>query len=287
MNARQLYERLDRDFAVNRCVDEWGPFVEVNEFIHPGFQERWIGVMLDNAREIRRVYTVTMPDTAVLEAILAREEADVLVFSHHAMGYDPAREGFPFYNIPGDCLRRMREQRVALYVMHAPLDYNGPYSTSVSLAKALGLAVVGEFCEYLGCQVGVLCEATFAQVADFAGHVERVVGHQVKLWPYGDATVAGGRVALAAGGGCMGFIAEELTGLGVNTYLTGVTRPTPGFEPSMAFHRLAREGRVNVLGATHYSTEKYACLAMVDYFGDVGLDAEFVAGTPCLADLGT
>jgi hypothetical protein len=43
MNATQLYERLGRDSAVNRYVDEWGPFVEMNEFIHPGFQERWIG----------------------------------------------------------------------------------------------------------------------------------------------------------------------------------------------------------------------------------------------------
>ena len=38
----------------------------------------------------------------MLEAILAREETDVLVFSLHAMGYDPTREGFPFYNVPVD-----------------------------------------------------------------------------------------------------------------------------------------------------------------------------------------
>ena len=285
MNATQLYERLDKDFAVNRYVDEWGPFLEINEFIHLGFQGRWIGVMLDNTQEIRKVYTVALPDTAVLEAILSRAETDILVFSHHAMGYDPTRAGFPFYNAPVDYLRRIREQRVALYVMHAPLDCNGPYSTSVSLAKALGLTVVGEFCEYLGCKVGVLCEAAFTQATGFAAHVEKVVGHEVKLWPYGEETIAAGKIALAAGGGSMGIIAEELTALGINTYLTGVTRPTPAFEPSIVFHRIAREGRINVLGATHYSTEKYACMAMVDYFRKLGLDAEFVAGTPCLADL--
>jgi hypothetical protein len=54
----------------------------------------------------------------------------------------------------------------------------------------------------------------------------------------------------------------------------------------MAFRRLAKRGRVNVMGATHYSTEKYACVAMVDYFHKLGLDAEFVAGPPCRADLG-
>jgi hypothetical protein len=41
-----------------------------------------------------------------------------------------------------------------------------------------------------------------------------------------------------------------------------------------------------VLEATHYSTEKYACMAMVGHFRNLGLDAEFVAGTSCMADLG-
>jgi putative NIF3 family GTP cyclohydrolase 1 type 2 len=102
----------------------------------------------------------------------------------------------------------------------------------------------------------------------------------------GEETIAAQKIAVAAGGGCMGFIAEEVTMLGINTYLTGGTRPTPGFEPSMAFHRLAKRGRIHVVGATHYSTEKYACMAMVDYFHKLGLDAEFVAGTPYRADLG-
>lgn len=285
MNSTQLYERLDRDFAIDRYTDEWGPFVAINEFIHSSFRERWIGVMLDNTQEIQKVYTITIPDTVVLETILDRDEVDILVFSHHAMGYDPMKEEFPFYNIPVDCLRRMKEQRISLYVMHIPLDCNGPYSTSISLASALELPVVDEFCKYLGCKVGVLCKSSFLNVTDFASHVERIVDHKVKLWPYGDETIEAGQIAIVAGGGCIDFIAEELKSLGINTYLTGVTRLTPTFEPGMAFHRIAKRNRINVLGATHYSTEKYACMAMVDYFRNLGLSTEFVEGIPCMADL--
>ena len=40
MEATALYERLSRDFGVHRYVDEWGPFLERNEFIQPSLQER-------------------------------------------------------------------------------------------------------------------------------------------------------------------------------------------------------------------------------------------------------
>jgi hypothetical protein len=40
-----------------------------------------------------------------------------------------------------------------------------------------------------------------------------------------------------------------------------------------------------VVGATHYSTEKYACMSMVEYFVGLGVEAEFVEGTPRMEDL--
>lgn len=284
MKAKELYETIGRDFEIDKYTDEWS-FVEFNEFVDPGFEERYIGVMLNNADDIQKVYTSTIPDTIVLDKILGLNETDILLFSHHAMGYDPTLEDFPFYNIPFDYLKRLRERRISFYVLHVPLDKNGDYSTSVNLAKALGLEVAGEFCEYLGCKVGVICETSFAKVADFASHVENVVGHDVKVRQYGDETIEKGRVAVAAGGGSIDFVARELSDLGVNAYLTGVTKPMPSFEPSMEFHRIAQESKINVVGATHYSTEKYACMAMVDYFAGLGLEVEFVEGTPCMEDL--
>ena len=53
----------------------------------------------------------------------------------------------------------------------------------------------------------------------------------------------------------------------------------------MEFHRIARESKINVVGATHYSTEKFACIAMKDYFSKLGVEAEFIEGVPCMEDL--
>ena len=284
MNAKKLYEKIGIDFEIEKYKDDWS-LVEYNEFINPDFKERYIGVMLDNTYEIEKVYTSTFPDTEVLDDIISRNETDVLLLSHHAMGYDPTLEGFPFYNIPTDYLKRLKEQRVSFYVLHIPLDKNGDYSTSVNLAKELQLEITSQFCEYLGNKVGVICETNFTKLEDFALHVENVIGHEIKVRQYGDEIIERNTVAVAAGGGCIDFVAQELAALGINTYLTGCTRPIPSFGPNMEFHRIAKENKINLLGATHYSTEKYACMAMVEYIAGLGIEAKFIEGTPCMEDL--
>lgn len=284
MNAKKLYEKISRDFEIEKYKDDWS-FVEFNEFINPDFKERYIGVMLDNTAEIEKVYTSTFPDTAILDNILSRNESDILLFCHHAMGYDPTLEGFPFYSIPAGYLKKLKERRISFYVMHIPLDSNGPYSTSVNLAKELQLQIAGDFCEYLGCKVGVICETDFMKLKDFALYVENMIGHTIKVRQYGDEIIQRKTVAVAAGGGCIDFVARELAALGINTFLTGCTRPIRSFEPNTEFHRIARKNKINLVGATHYSTEKFACTAMVKYFAELGIEAEFIDGTPCMEDL--
>lgn len=284
MKAKELYEKIGKDFEIDTYKDDWS-FVEFNEFISPHFQERYIGVMLDNTDEIDKVYTSTFPDTEILDNILSRNESNILLFCHHAMGYDPTLEGFPFYNIPAGYLKKLKERRISFYVMHIPLDSNGTYSTSVNLAKALKLDIKTEFCEYLGSKVGVICETDFTKLNDFALYIENIIGHAIKVRQYGDEIIQRKTVAVAAGGGCVDFVAEELVALGINTFLTGCTKPIPTFEPNMKFHRIAEQNGINLVGATHYSTEKFACMAMVKYFAGLNIEAEFVEGSPCMEDL--
>jgi len=284
MKAKELYEKIGIDFEIDKLKDDWS-FVEFNEFINPDFKERYIGVMLDNTDKIEKVYTSTFPDTKLLDDILNRNESNILLLSHHAMIYDPTLEGLPFYNIPADHLKKLKERRISFYVLHIPLDKNGTYSTSVNLAKELQLQITGEFCEYLGSKVGVICETDFSKLEDFTLHVKNVIGHEIKVKQYGDETIKRKTVGIAAGGGCIDFVAQELATLGINTFLTGCTKPIPSFEPNMKFYRIAKENKINVLGATHYSTEKFACMAMVEYFTGLGIEAEFVEGSPCMDDL--
>jgi hypothetical protein len=42
MKAKELYEKIDRDFEIDKFRDDWS-FIEFNEFITPAFRKRYIG----------------------------------------------------------------------------------------------------------------------------------------------------------------------------------------------------------------------------------------------------
>ncbi len=284
MLAKLLYDKLDRDFEIRNMKDDWS-YMSFNKYISPSFRRQYMGIILDNASEIKKVFSITFPDKNVLQEILDRKEQDILIFSHHPMGYNPTSEGFPFYNIPVETLQKLKDQRISLYALHTPLDKNGRYSTSVNLARNLNLQVAGEFCEDNGIQCGVICNTDAATVNDFAESVRNLVGHEVKILKNGDEHISGGQVAIVSGAGNVGFAAREIAELRINLYLTGCTRKVLGVEPIMDFHCLIKEHGINVIGATHYSTEKYSSIAMVQYFKKLELEAEFIEGSYWMEDL--
>jgi putative NIF3 family GTP cyclohydrolase 1 type 2 len=153
------------------------------------------------------------------------------------------------------------------------------------LAKHLNIEIVDEFCEYEGVKCGVLCKTDKKTATELAEYVNFIVGHEVKLIRNGSDEIHNGRVAIAAGGGSVGFAAKEIFELGINMYITGNTRKVPLVESITEFHRIVEEKKINVIGATHYTTEKYACIAMVRYFEKLGIPAEFLEGKYYLEDL--
>jgi len=284
MKAKELYLKLDKDFGVGSLQDDWS-FMKFNDYIFPGFKDRYIGLVLDNTDEVKKVYTATMPDLDILDIIIRKNETNLLLFSHHAMGYDPNLTGFPFYDMPENYLLKLSKQRISFYVLHVPLDKNGEYSTSVSLARHLNLEIEDEFCEYMGIKCGIICKTEKRTATELAEYVGSRVGHEVKLIRNGSEVIKKSRVGIAAGGGSVGFAAKELADHGINMYITGNTRKVPSVEMIMEFHRIIEDKKINVIGATHYTTEKYACIAMVRYFEKLGLPAEFIEGKHFLEDL--
>ena len=107
-------------------------------------------------------------------------------------------------------------------------------------------------------------------------------GHKTKLYQNGEPSIEDGIIGLCAGGGNQVFVIEELLENNVKTLLTGVTLNNDFFAEA---HNLGEKHKINIIGGTHYSTEKFACIAMVNYFVRIGLSAEFIDDVPCLEDL--
>jgi putative NIF3 family GTP cyclohydrolase 1 type 2 len=108
------------------------------------------------------------------------------------------------------------------------------------------------------------------------------VGHDTRLYPYGGVEIRGGRVGVCAGGGNDADVVADLIENGVNVLVTGVSVENAHSAP---VHAMEKEHGISLLGGTHYSSEKFACIAICGYFAKLGIDAEFVEDVAGLADL--
>lgn len=281
MKAENLYQKLEKDFELDLCKDDWLR-MDFNEFISDNFKKRYMGIVLDNSENISQVFTAVFPSDHVLNKILELKNQDVLILTHHPMVWDIRKSPNVFSDININLLPKLKERRISLYTLHVPLDKNGEYSTTTNLSKALGVVPEGEFFEYFGVKVGIYGRTEYNTPEQLSEKFSSVVGHKTKLWKYGLDQIKDHKVALIAGGGNETEIVQEIVDLGINTYVTGVTLLNDYSQPT---HNFEKENGINVIGGTHYSTEKFACIAICKYFEKLGLPCEFVEDKPVLEDM--
>ena len=131
-----------------------------------GFADTFNGLMLAPAREIGaplpvgHVYLLVFPEQSLIERVVAQEiqrgASGAAIVTHHVADMETADRGF--LPIPVAQLDALLAANVAVYVLHAPLDWHQEISTSGSLADGLGLHRVGVFAPYYGGFGGVVGE---------------------------------------------------------------------------------------------------------------------------------
>jgi putative NIF3 family GTP cyclohydrolase 1 type 2 len=283
MEAKKLYQRLEKDFIKPGLSDEWAEDMdEVKDFLSENFKRRSMGLVCDNSQEINRVYTAVFPTNEIMQKILDSGETDALLFVHHPSIWDITKAPQVFQQMSRELLTQFKERRISIYNLHVPLDNFGEYSTSTTLAKALGIKPEIDFAPYFGALCGIIGRTDSKNVAELSKKFDKAVEHKTSLYSYGDKLITGGRVAVIAGGGNDIKMLEEIAKNEVNTFITGITALN---SHSQKAHDFAKAHKINVLGGTHYSTEAFACKAMCKYFEKLGLDCEFIQGKPGLEDL--
>jgi putative NIF3 family GTP cyclohydrolase 1 type 2 len=108
------------------------------------------------------------------------------------------------------------------------------------------------------------------------------VRHETRLYQYGENKIIANRVAIVAGGGNDYDAVTDVIHEGVNVLISGLSLRN---EYSLAAHEAEKENGINLLGGTHYSSEKFACIAVCEYFEKLGLPCEFIEVSPCFEDL--
>jgi len=283
MESIKLYEKLEKDFITSKMSDEWAKYMDsVSEFLSENFKKRSMGLVCDFTKEINKVYTAVFPSKKVLQKILEDNIKNCMLFVHHPSIWDIRNAPEVFQQMDKKLLKQFKERNISIYNLHVPLDNYGEYSTGVTLAKALGIKPEKAFAPYFGSLCGVFGKTDLLDVDDLRKKFEQIVKHKIKLYNYGVNEIKNNKVAIVAGGGNDIETLKEISKAGINTFITGITAKN---DHSKETHEFAEKNKINILGGTHYSTERFACIAMVDYFKKLELSSEFIEDEPVMEDM--
>ena len=285
MTATDLYKQLENDFVTPEITEDWyDDEMSVNdEYICDNFKQRSLGLLCDFAVEINKVYTAVFPSDKVLTKILCAGTVNTMLFLHHPLTWDLNKNpDIAFYQINAGLLKEIKERNVSLFNFHLPLDNYGEYATTKNLADALQIKILKPYNNYNGALCGIIGTTECKTVKELQNKYSQVVGHETKLYQYGESEIKNGIVSVCAGGGNGLDTVEDLIKEGASVHITGLTVKNSYSEKS---HELEKEHKINLIGGTHYSSEKFACIAMCIYFTKLGLESEFIADEPCFDDM--
>ena len=283
MEANKLYKQLEKDFIFPGLTDDWSKETnDISEYISDQYKKRFIGLVCDNTKIINKVYTAVFPSDKVMQSVLDKNETDIMLFVHHPAVWDIRKTPQVFQSMDKNLLQQFKDKRISIYNLHAPLDNFSDYSTSVSLANKLDINIDKKIVPYHGAMAGIIGTIEFKNISELKTKFESIIGHKIGIYQNNGDDIKDQKIAVVAGGGNDLEILKEVFDEGVNTFVTGITAKN---DHSKLAHDFAEENKMNILGGTHYSTEKFACINMCQYFQKNNLPSEFINDSPVLEDL--
>ena len=188
-----------------------------------------------------------------------------------------------YAEIPDDMVREMKNNRVSLFSYHIALDGGGYYSPSYTLGKALGANIYDFWYFQNGVNIGSLCQSGLRTVSELKERFAETLGHRVSCYAYGGDELRDGKFAIMPGCAKSVEAYKYLHDIGVTAMVTGVTAKNAEWVENV--HKAAEENGIALLGGTHCSTEQFAPRTMCEYFGNFGLETEFIPEAPNMDEI--
>lgn len=285
MKLATISSVLDGKFEVSSIKEDWSwafDSLVPKQRMTESFQKRSVGLFMAPGDEVTKIYTSCFPGRFVLSEIEKRGTKDVLLVTKHPFDWDGKRGFIPFQEDEIELIKRLR---INIYSLHTPLDKcrneSGLFSTAYAFAKAIGLKPDGEFASEGKAnpmmRIGVYGRVIDQDISILSRSISARIRHDVKAWSHSPGPVR--KVGIVTGGGDERKLIAEAKGLGIDTYITGVTQPNawpPSVERSAEFFATAKKFSINIIGASHYLTEKFALELSMPYFSRLGVPAEFI-----------
>ena len=292
MDLSNVKAILDNEFEVEKVKDNWS-FMFDRLFIKKSvakFREQMhnTGLMISNSSEVNKIYTAFSPSRYVLEEIQMKGIANTLLVVKHPFDWDGRRNGKGFIPFSERDYQLMESIGISIYSLHTPLDKNRNdlvVSTAYAFAKVIKLKVEEEFgaesADNPDLILGLIGKTNDRKLSGLVKHLNSILDYKVKVRKVNEEV---GKVAVVTGGGFVPGIMQEAKDKGVNTYITGIITPNASEYSKKTYGKTLAEANkigINVIGCSHYLTEKWAMQYSLPYFSKI-CKSEFIEGNEAL-----
>lgn len=177
-----------------------------------------------------------------------KRNADMIIV-HHGLFWETGRRAID--KVMKERLKILFDNDITLLAYHLPLDKHPKIGNNAQILKRLELKFIKQFGEYDKQYIGALGELKNAVTfEEFVKRINKVFDTNSLAFNYGPKIVK--TVGIVSGGGG-GWIVEA-AGKNVDVFVTG--------EPKEFAQHFAKDGKVNMIVAGHYKTERFGIQAL-------------------------
>jgi putative NIF3 family GTP cyclohydrolase 1 type 2 len=276
MELELLKTNLDTEFDImdnDENLVEFAVTDDNKKYFHPDFLKHKTGLLNFNSTEIKKVYTTVFITNTVIEKI--KNEKNILILTHHHFDYYEDERGLQ--PIRPEIFEILQERENSIYVAHAPLDTHKIYGTSVSLAELCNIKIEELFYDYFGAPtalIGHIDKTDFNKFSELVRHA--IKRPYLTLHKYIDSVE---KIAVVAGGGDMPDILLQVYDFECDTLLTGTVEHRWALpfiqEENRKFHELNYQLKRNLIGGTHFATERPAMIKVLNLIRKYGIKCEY------------
>lgn len=268
---------LDDEFKISQNEENLVDFsiVDNNEiFVNPDFLSRNTALMTNNSKELNIVLTSVFITEEIVKKSLQYKNA--LIFTHHNFDYFENEKGLQ--PIKAEYFEQMKKNNISIYVAHAPLDTHKIYGTSKCLAETCGIKIEKYFYDYFGAPTALIGSVNNILFDEYSQFVQKKLERPIMTLEKNKDYI--NKIAVVAGGGDVPDILQQIYDSKCDTLLTGTVEHrwnVPFIQDgNKKFHELNRKLKVNLIGGTHYGTERLAMIKIVQYFKQLGINCKYI-----------
>lgn len=277
MDIDEITNKLDREFNTDSNQEnlvEWAVIDENRIYINHDFLEKKTGLMTRNSTSIKKIYTTVFITDNIVNQISNKNEC--LILTHHNFNYFEDERGLQ--PIQPEVLDKLAKAKNSIYVAHAPLDTHKRFGTSTCLAELCEIKIDKLFFEYYGSYTAAIGNIKQEKFKVFSEMVRKKIRR-----PYLDLIKNRNyvkRIAVIAGGGDIPNILQQAYDYGCDTLFTGTIKHRWNLpfiqEGNKKFHKLNEKLKLNLIGGTHYATERPSMIKILELIKDYNLPCEYI-----------